>query len=241
MTLRRVGEGLALEGLAHSDQAPLARAVESDATSSVFIAPRSAADRYPDWAAFEYSCRQGERGAETRVWRIAEDSNRVCFLGQSFHAKGAIYPLGAALWRGWPLNSQAHGRALYWQGALQGHLWLSCAGQFPRHVGITGIASAEALLVALSCHDDLRALTLELGGVADDFRSELTAHFPGPIVPAEPFADLQVPNPLREILLDLEDPTVYLPAVGAARALLEGPPAPLARCELSQAAAAVVG
>lgn len=240
VTLRRVGEGLALASLDCMAPVPVACALESQGASSLFVAPRTGTDRYADWAAFEYGCRLTATGP-TRVWRIAEDSDRVCLLGQSTDEVGARYPLAAALWCGWPQNSRTTGRGLFWQGSVQGHLWLVSPTDFPRHVGFRGEVSAESLLVALACHGDPRRLVLEVGGISRPFLAEISERFLGTIVPVEPFARLQVPPPLRQSLQDLEDPTMYLPALGAARALLQGPPEPLHPCVLSQAAAAEGG
>lgn len=241
VTLRRLGEGLALDSLDFARRIPLARAVEKAATAAVFVAPRSGADRYPDWAAFEHDCRLPATSAFSRVWRIAEDSTRVCLLGQTVAERGAHYPLAAALWRGWLRSPGKSLRGLYWQGELEGHLWLCTPNEFPRYITLAEVESSEALLVALASHVDPGSLSLELGGVAVAFQSEFASVFPGNVMPVEPFAHLQVSSPLREQLLGLEDATLYLPAVGAARALLEGPPRPLTPCESLPAAAAAGG
>jgi len=237
VTLQRLGEGLSLKSLSRAARIPFASAVEKDAEAAVFWAPRTGADRYPDWAAFEHSCRF-PGNAPSRVWRIAEDPTRVCYLGQQMVGGAVAYPMAAALWRGWLPTAIRAPRGLLWQGVQRAHLWLVAPSRFPRHVAFAGVASAEAVLVALACHADSSSFTLELGGVPGEVASELSARFRGPIVPVEPFAQLRVPAPLRERLLDLEDHTTYLPAVGAALALLEGPPRSLVTCESLAAVAA---
>jgi hypothetical protein len=241
VTLRRLGDGLALDSLEFARRIPVARAVERAATAAVFMAPRSGADRYPDWAAFEHACRLPSTSAYSRVWRIAEDATRVCLLGQTVQERGAHFPLAAALWRGWSRSPGRSWRGLYWQGEFEGHLWLCTAHEFPRHIILAEVESSEALLVALASQVDPGLVTLELGGVARAFQSEFATVFPGKVMPVEPFSHLQVPPPLREQLLGVEDATLYLPAVGAARALLEGPPRPLTPCESLPAAAAAGG
>jgi hypothetical protein len=213
----------------------VATAIEEEAGASVFWAPRAGADRYPDWAEFEQSCRIPE-AARSRVWRIAHDASRVCYLGQHLPADGEVLPLAAALWRGWFMEPVRAARGLFWQGRIAGHLWLVSPHSFPTYTTMTG-AAAEAVMVALECLKGPGMLTLEVGGCEHQVVSELKARWRGPIVPVEPFAHLVVPAPLREEL-GSTDHTAYLPAVGAALALALGPPTPLSLCASYPAAAA---
>jgi len=235
VSLRRKGDGLELLAL-DRPAGPTAAAVDDDASAFVYWAPRRAVARYSDWAAFEQSCRIKSMG-HSRVWRIAEDAERVCFLGQLTTSAGPRLPMAAALWRGWA-RPWAAPRGLLWQGTDATHLWLRVPGGFPRHARITGPADCEAVLVELGDLGRRRDLTLEVGGLSLELEADLAERVAGSILPVEPFARLLVPRSLQEALCDHPDPSAYLPAVGAAITLLEGPPAPLSPCASYPAAAA---
>lgn len=235
--LRRIGEGLQLVSLSEH-AGPATASVDEEASAFIFTAPRAGADRYPDWADFEQSCRYGTAG-ESRVWRIAEDGSRACFLAQNLASRGPRLPVAAALWRGW-VRPVTAARALLWQSEEAAHLWLVQPERFPTYERVRGRASVDELLQLLYGFLDRRDFTLEMGGVHADVRTELSGWLCGTVTQVEPFSRFQVTVSLREKLCALDDHTVYLPAVGAALSLLEGPPQPLALCASSPAAAAGV-
>lgn len=224
VSLRRKGEALELFSL-DRPTGPVASAVDDEASVFIYWAPRPGVERYPDWSAFELSCR-AEGQHHTRTWRLAEDSQRVCFLGQLLSTPGPRLPLAAALWRAWA-RPWSGARGLLWQGPESTHLWLWAPETFPRHARLTGGADCETVLVELQSLGTRRDFTLDVGGLHADFRQELAGRLAGTVLPAEPFARFLVSERLRAALAGPVDPAAYMPAVGAALALLEGPPAPL--------------
>ena len=89
VVIRACGEGYELISLTSGDCCELAQADDSESLAALFYAPRSGADRYPDWAAFEWSVRIPD-GPKRRssVWRIAESSDWAAFLGQAVTLRG---------------------------------------------------------------------------------------------------------------------------------------------------------
>jgi hypothetical protein len=242
VTIERCGESLQLTSLNETEGLPVARAVDRDAIASLFRAPRVGADRYNDWAQFEWESRAGGFGGHrSRVWRIAESRDWACFLGQSTRHAQALFPTGAALWRGWQRFQSSTARALYWHGSLRSHLWLVRPFELPRYIALSDTPTADSLLVALSQFGDIRHLMLDLGGTSPAFDDSVARLFPGSLRTVEPFVDLQMTPAARDQIIGLHDPSVYLPAVGAARALLDGPPVPLKPCGSLLEVAAVSG
>lgn len=233
--LRRMGEGLQLVSLSQH-AGPTTAAVDEEALAFVFCAPRAGADRYPDWADFEQSCRVPGTG-ESRVWRIAQDASRASFLAQRLSSPGPRLPVAAALWRGWIRPTITNARGLLWQGDDATHLWLVHPDQWPSYTRVNGQVPADELQQILHSLLDRREFTLEVGGVHPDVTTALAERLRGSVSPVEPFARIRVSVPLQEELC-AQDPTAYLPAVGAALALLLGPPVPLSLCASSPAAAA---
>ena len=236
VSLRRKGDGIELFAL-DRPTLPSAAAVDDDASAFVYWAPRRGVERYSDWSAFEQSCRTRGRG-HSRVWRIAENDERVCFLGQLTSSPGPRLPMAAALWRGWLRPWLARSRGLVWQGPEATHLWITDPGRFPRHARIAGRLECEAVLLELGPLVTRRDFTLDVGGIPPALEGELGERLTGLVLPVEPFAQLLVPGPLRESLAAHSDTAAYLPAVGAAIALLDGPPVPLSPCASYPEAAA---
>lgn len=236
VSLRRKGDGIEVFAL-DRPTTPAAAAVDDDASAFVYWAPRRGVERYADWSAFEQSCRTRGRG-HSRVWRIAEDSERICFLGQLTSSEGPRLPMAAALWRGWfrPWSNPARG--LVWQGSEAAHIWILEPGHFPRHARISGLLECDAVILELGRLAKVREFTLDVGGLSPDLERQLGEQLTGLVLPVEPFAPLLVPVPLRDALSAHSDAAAYLPAVGAALALLAGPPAPLPTCASYPAAAA---
>jgi hypothetical protein len=244
VTLRQVGEGYEVVALKARSGVPLACATERDALAAMFTAPRAGADRYPDWADFEWRTRLGfARPDFDRVWRIAEDRRRVAFLGLAVRGGGADWPLpvAAALWRGWCRTPGLDPRALFWNSSAGGHLWLVHPFELPRYVGLGPMPAPEAVVCALTSMTRPERLVLEAGGLPYDYWVELERLFPGELRSVEPFADLMVASDVRDRLSSHSDPTVYLPALGAALALLQGAPPVHRLCESSPEAGAVDG
>ena len=240
VTLERCGESLQLTSLDKTEGLPIARAGDKDAVASLFRAPRVGADRYNDWAQFEWGSRNsGFGGNRSRVWRIAEHRDWACYLGQSTRDSQAMFPTGAALWRGWQRLVSSTARALYWHGPLRSHLWLIKPFELPRYLALSDSPTADSLLVALAQFGDIRHLTLDLGGTSAAFDDSVARLFPGSLRTVEPFVELHLTPEARNEIIGLRDPSVYLPAVGAARALLDGPPVPLKPCGSSPEVAAV--
>jgi hypothetical protein len=230
--IRARGEGYELTSLAPDACSELARADDTESLAALFYAPRAGADRYPDWAAFEWSVRIPDGPARRSwVWRIAESSDWAAFLGQAV-PPGAVrvFPLAAALWKGWRPGHSARPKALYWQSEVRGHLWITRPAELPAYQLLDFDVSPDILLLALSRLEDPSNTLLEIGGVSEEVRSALARILPGPVRPVEPFADLIVDSPLRAELSELEDPTAYLPALGAALALANGAPPVLNVC-----------
>jgi hypothetical protein len=231
VSLKRCGESLELTGLNQSAGLPVASAGDKDAVATLFRAPRVGTDRYNDWAQFEWDTRHsGFGGCRSRVWRIAESRDWACLLGQSTRDAEAMFPTAAALWRGWQRSVTSTARALYWHGSLRSHLWLVRPFELPRYIALSDTPTADSLLVALSQFGDIRHLTLDLGGTSAAFDDSVARLHPGSLRTVEPFVELHMTPVVRDQIIGLADPSVYLPAVGAARALLDGPPVPLKLC-----------
>jgi hypothetical protein len=231
VTLERCGEALQLTSFDRTEGLPVASAGDKDAVASLFRAPRIGADRYNDWAQFEWESRNsGFGGNRSRVWRIAESRDWACFLGQSTRDSQAMFPTGAALWRGWQRQVSSTARALYWHGSQRSHLWLVTPFELPRYIALSDSPTADSLLVALSQFGDIRHLALDLGGTSAAFDDSVARLFPGSLRTVEPFVEVHLTPEVREEIIGLRDPSAYLPAVGAARALLNGPPVPLKPC-----------
>jgi hypothetical protein len=242
VTIRACGEAyevMSLEASEHADEA-VARDTPA-AYAALFTAPRSGADRYPDWALFEWTTRLGrDPECPARVWRIAEDRNWAVFLGQYVAAAdhGVAFPLPAALWCAWGRKQAAGPRALFWQSQGGGHLWVTDPFNLPTYTRLGADTQPDALVFALSQRTDPRSVVLEVGGVSFEYNSALARIFPGQIRSSEPFADYLVAPALREKIVALSDPTACLPALGAARALADGAPPVLSLCASSPAVTA---
>jgi hypothetical protein len=239
VTIRVCGEAYEVVSLEPAEHAAVAVAMDTHAAyAALFTAPRAGADRYPDWALFEWTTRLGrEPESPSRVWRIAENRDWAVFLGQhveSEHA-GDAFPLPAALWCAWGRRPTAGPRALFWQSDGGGHLWVTDPFDLPTYTRLEVDTEPDALVLALSQRADPRRVVLEVGGVPPQYTQALARIFPGQIRPTEPFADYRVAPALREKLLALADPTVCLPALGAARALAAGAPPVLSLCASSPA------
>jgi len=244
VTLRTRGEGYEVVALRAKSGAPIASAADAHALAALFSAPREGVDRYPDWAEFEWRTRLGSARPEfDHVWRIAEGRHRVVFLGMAIGERGAEWPLplAAALWRGWSRTPGLDPRALFWNSGAGAHLWLLHPFDFPRHITLGPDPEPAALVFALSSLARLDRLVLEVGGLSREYRLELEQLLPGELRSAEPFADLLVSPEVRDRLASDTDPTAYLPALGAARALLQGAPPVQRICESSPEAGAVDG
>jgi hypothetical protein len=239
-----VGEGYEVVALKARSNVPLSHAADRDALAAMFTAPRAGADRYPDWADFEWRTRLGQARPDfERVWRIAEDRRRVAFLGMAVCCPGDDVPLpvAAALWRGWCRTPGLDPRALFWNSKAGGHLWLVHPFELTRYVGLGPTPEPEAVVCALATLTRPERLVLEAGGLPYDYWTELERLFPGELRSVEPFADLMVAPDVRERLSSHADPTAFLPALGAALALLQGVPPVYRLCESSPEAGAVDG
>lgn len=243
LTIRQVGEGYEVVALKAVAGAPTV-AADHDALAAMFCAPRAGADRYADWADFEWRTRLGAaRPAFDWVWRVAEDRQRVAFLGMAVRGEAVErhVPLAAALWRGWCRTPGLDPRALFWASGQSGHLWLLHPFDLPRYVGLGPNPRPEAVVCALTSLIKPECLVLEVGGLDRDYRAELESLFPGELRKVEPFADLLVTPEVRDRLACHSDPSAFLPALGAARALMQGAPPVHRVCESSPEAGAVDG
>lgn len=244
VTVRRVGEGYEIISLDAAAGVPVASAADREALASMFCAPRVGADRYPDWADFEWRTRLGAVRPEfDLVWRIAEDRHRVAFLGMAVraHDDDFMVPLAAALWRAWCRTPGLDPRALFWNSGRSGHLWVVHPFELPRYVGLGVEPRPEAVVCALTSLTRPERLVLEAGGIRRDYWLELESLFPGELRSVEPFADFVVAPEMRDRLSSHADPTAFLPALGAARALMQGAPPVHRVCESSPEAGAVDG
>jgi hypothetical protein len=242
VTIRTCGEAYEVVSLEAAEPAAVAVAADTPAAhAALFTAPRAGADRYPDWALFEWTTRLGrEPEHPLRVWRIAEDRNWAVFLGQCVESDyaGISFPLPAALWCAWGRKQAAGPRALFWQSSRAGHLWITDPFNLPTYARLGADTQPDALVFALAQYADPRSVVLEVGGISPEYNLALTRIFPGRIRPTEPFADYLVAPALREQIVGLTDPTACLPALGAARALAHGPPPVLSLCASSPAVTA---
>jgi hypothetical protein len=244
VTLRVCGEGLELAALAATDGAPEVITDDRIAIGASFAAPRTAADRYPDWAAFEWQSRlEGLEPYRTSVWRIAEADDRVFYLGMATRAgeEIACIPLAASLWRGWTERKPEHKRALFWYTGKHAHMWLARPFAEPRHLRIGPNPRPDEVVCAVTSVDHPADVILEVGGVSLDFWRELTRAFPGRTRQVEPFGELLMPPGVREQVLATPDPTVYLPAIGAALAIAQGAPPVIHLCASSPEHMAAAG
>jgi hypothetical protein len=244
VTLRACGEGLEIAALAETGDAQEVITDDSSAISASFSAPRAAADRYPDWAAFEWQNRlENLRPFRASVWRIAENDDRVFYIGMAVHSAETrvCIPLAASLWRGWAARRPEHKRALFWHTGKYAHLWLARPFAAPHHIRIGPDPSPDDVVCAVAAVDNPADVILEVGGLSLDFWRELTRAFPGRTRQVEPFTEILMPPSVREQVLAAPDPTVYLPAIGAARAFAEGAPPILRLCASSPEHMAAVG
>lgn len=236
VTLRPIGENYEIVSLEVAAGSAVAEACDMDVFAAEFTVPRAGVDRYPDWAAYEWDTRLIEAHRYRRdVWRIAEDNDCVTFLGMAVPQQPdtPLLPLAAALWRGWSRQRAPGRRALFWNSNHGGHLWVLQPFGAPRYVRLGKQPSAEEVVLAVGMIDDPERVVLEVGGVGLDFWRELTVTYPGRTCQTEPFSDFAVDPSLRERILSAPDPTLYLPALGAARAFAEGAPSVLTICESS--------
>lgn len=236
VTLRRCGESYEIVSLTAERDAALAVADDAESVTTEFTVPRAGADRYPDWAAFEWNVRFGEsKGFRKDVWRIAEDRTSATFLGLAVPEtmRQACFPLAAALWRGWRGVRSGAYRALFWNSDHCGHLWLARPFAPPTYVRVGPHPTPEEVVCAVTLLDQPPRVVLEVGGVSLDYWRELTRAYPGRTCQAEPFGDYLTQPRLREQILSAADPTLYLPALGAARALADGAPPVISLCESS--------
>lgn len=241
VALRPCGESYEVVELSASRADTVAIADDANNYSALFTAPRSGADRYPDWAEFEWSARLGNIDSQaTRVWRIAESLNWATFLGQAVEpgSEDFLLPLPAALWRGWSKHKSTVPRALFWPSEKFGHLWLTDPSSLPRYVRLGSAVSADALVFAMSRFVEPRHLTLDIGAATPEFREELTGMFPGKILCLKPFSEFVISPSIRDQIGALKNPSMFLPALGAARVRAEGAPPVLSICESSPEATA---
>lgn len=244
LTLEAVGEGCEVRAIAARAGVPTARADERLTVSALFSAPRAGADRYGDWGAFEWQTRLGTLadGAGV-VWRIAEDRHQVAYLGMA--ARGTEtdlhLPLAAALWRGWARTPGLDPRALFWHSGEAGHLWIQSPFDLPRYKPLGAHPDPESVVCAITSVVRPERLVLDCGGVTPDYWHRLAGLFPGQLRPVEPFAEVMVAADVRDALTKHPDPSVFLPALGAARALMQGAPHPYRICESSPEHTAVGG
>jgi len=241
--IRSCGEAWELASLGRSAEATRAFATDEGSVASVFTAPRTGTDRYPDWARFEWDTRQTRNtSAKRRVWRIAEDRDRALFLGQSSPERSGTetYPLAAALWRGWCRSATPIPVALLWQADVRAHIWLVTPGKMPLYFAVPDRLTPDAVMLLLDQHTDTHRLALDLGGVAEDFEDAARSLFPGQVRRTEPFGYLRVDAALRPDIQSHPAPDLFLPALGAALARAEGAPAVWMPCESSLEVAADV-
>jgi hypothetical protein len=236
VTLEAVGEGCRVRAISAQAGIPTAIADDRLTVAALFAAPRAGADRYGDWGAFEWQTRLGAAPAGACVvWRVAEDRHQVAYLGMAAKSAGADLhlPLAAALWRGWGRAPGLDPRALFWHSQAAGHLWIESPFEMPRYIALGAHPDPEAVVCAITSAVRPERLVLECGGVDHTYWHELAGMFPGQLRPVEPFADVMVAPEVREALTKHQDPTVFLPAIGAARVLMHGAPPAHRLCESS--------
>ena len=241
VTLRPCGESYEVVELSASRANRVAMAADVNNYSALFTAPRAGADRYHDWADFEWNARLGNIDSRnTRVWRIAETLNWATFLGQATDPGSDDFhlPLPAALWRGWSAHRSIGPRALFWPSDQFGHLWLTYPDSLPRYVRLGSDVSADGLVFALSGFVEPRHVTLDIGAATMEFCEALLKIFPGRIHSLEPFKEFEIAAPIRSQIRALKNPSMFLPALGAARVGAEGAPGVLSICESSPEATA---
>ena len=236
VALRACGESYEVVELSAMRADTVATAADVNNYSALFTAPRAGADRYHDWAEFEWIARLGNIDTrKTRVWRIAETQTWATFLGQATDPGTDDFqlPLPAALWRGWSRHRSNVPRALFWPSEQFGHLWLTHPRSLPRYIRLGSDMSADALVFALSGFVEPRLVTLDIGAATPGFCEALRRIFPGRIARMEPFSEFQIAAPIRSQIRALENPSMFLPALGAARVRAEGAPTVLRICESS--------
>jgi len=236
VTLRPIGESYEVVSLAAASGAVVAEAFETNVYAAEFTVPRAGVDRYPDWAAYEWDTRLIEADRYRReVWRIAEGVGSVTYLGMavSQQSETPSLPLAGALWRGWSRNRSLGRRAMFWYSDHCGHMWVLQPFGPPRYIRVGKHPTAEEIVCAVAMIDDPERVVLEVGGVGLDFWRELTSTYPGRTCQTEPFCDFLVGPAVRDQILSAADPTMYLPALGAARAYAEGAPSVISVCESS--------